>query len=229
MLSLEYCRRMKSIILVHGAWHGSWCWELVESRMSEDGFNVSSVDLPFTGLHDDAAFLSNVLDDADGEVILVGHSYGGMVISNAAEGKNNVSHLVYLCAILIEEGMSMGASSDTSQESKIKIEVDENLLSTVKRDAVIPAFYKDVDLQIAQDAINLLRPFPIDSGNVGVGEAWREHPTTYVLCRKDDAITPQTQREMSALADTVVEWDCGHSPFFSDPDLVGDLLGRLAK
>ena len=197
--------------------------------MSEDGFNVSSVDLPFTGLHDDAAFLSNVLDDADGEVILVGHSYGGMVISNAAEGKNNVSHLVYLCAILLEEGMSMGASSDTSQESKIKIEVDENLLSTVKRDAVIPAFYKDVDLQIAQDAINLLRPFPIDSVNVGVGEAWRDHPTTYVLCRNDEAITPQTQREMSALADTVVEWDCGHSPFFSDPDLVCDLLGRLAK
>ena len=197
--------------------------------MSEDGFNVSSVDLPFTGLHDDAAFLSNVLDDADGEVILVGHSYGGMVISNAAEGKNNVSHLVYLCAILLEEGMSMGASSDTSQESKIKIEVDENLLSTVKRDAVISAFYKDVDLQIAQDAINLLRPFPIDSVNVGVGEAWRDHPTTYVLCRNDEAINPQTQREMSALADTVVEWDCGHSPFFSDPDLVCDLLGRLAK
>lgn len=197
--------------------------------MSEDGFNVSSVDLPFTGLHDDAAFLSNVLDDADGEVILVGHSYGGMVISNAAEGKNNVSHLVYLCAILLEEGMSMGASSDTSQESKIKIEVDENLLSTVKRDAVISAFYKDVDLQIAQDAINLLRPFPIDSVNVGVGEAWRDHPTTYVLCRNDEAINPQTQREMSALADTVVEWDCGHSPFFSDPDLVCDLLDRLAK
>ena len=197
--------------------------------MSGNGFNVSSVDLPFTGLHDDAAFLSKVLDDADGEVILVGHSYGGMVISNAAEGKNNVSHLVYLCAILLEEGMSMGASSDTSQESKIKIEVDENLLSTVKRDAVISAFYKDVDLQIAQDAINLLRPFPIDSVNVGVGEAWRDHPTTYVLCRNDEAINPQTQREMSALADTVVEWDCGHSPFFSDPDLVCDLLGRLAK
>ena len=197
--------------------------------MSEDGFNVSSVDLPFTGLHDDAAFLSNVLDDADGEVILVGHSYGGMVISNAAEGKNNVSHLVYLCAILLEEGMSMGASSDTSQESKIKIEVDENLLSTVKRDAVISAFYKDVDPQIARDAINLLRPFPIDSVNVGVGEAWRDHPTTYVLCRNDEAINPQTQRKMSALADTVVEWDCGHSPFFSDPDLVCDLLGRLAK
>ena len=229
MLSLEYCRRMKSIILVHGAWHGSWCWELVESRMSGNGFNVSSVDLPFTGLHDDAAFLSNVLDDTDGEVILVGHSYGGMVISNAAEGKNNVSHLVYLCAILLEDGMNMGAPSDPSQESKIKIGVDENLLSTVKPDAVIPAFYKDVDPQIARDAINLLRPFPIDSVNVGVGEAWREHPTTYVLCRNDDAINPQTQREMSALADTVVEWDCGHSPFFSHPDLVCDFLSQLAK
>ena len=229
MLSLEYCRRMKSIILVHGAWHGSWCWELVESRMGEDGFNVSSVDLPFTGLDDDAAFLSNILDSVDGEIVLLGHSYGGMVISKAAEGKKEVSHLVYLCAILLEEGMSMGASSDTSQESKIKIEVDENLLSTVKRDAVIPAFYKDVDLQIAQDAINLLRPFPIDSVNVGVGEAWRDHPTTYVLCRNDEAINPQTQRKMSALADTVVEWDCGHSPFFSDPDLVCDLLDRLAK
>jgi len=213
---------------VHGAWHGSWCWKFVESRMIKDGFKVSTVDLPFTGLDDDAAFLSNILESADGEIVLLGHSYGGMVISKAAEGRDNISHLVYLCAILLEEGASMGGSPSSSQESKIKIEVDENLSSTVKRDAVIPAFYGDVDLQLAQDSLDRLRPFPIHSVNIGIGEAWRDHPTTYVVCKDDAAIPPDVQREMSELADRVLEWDCSHSPFFSNPDLVCELLRELA-
>tara|TARA_Y100001970_G_scaffold36299_1_gene44836 strand:+ start:895 stop:1584 length:690 start_codon:yes stop_codon:yes gene_type:complete len=227
MVSLEYSQRMKSIILVHGAWHGSWCWEFVESRMIKDGYKVLSVDLPFTGLDDDAAFLSNILESMEGEVVLLGHSYGGMVISKAAEGRGNISHLVYLCAILLEEGATMGGSTDSSQESKIKIDVDENLISIVKRDAVIPAFYEDVDLQIAQDSLDLLRPFPIHSVNMGIGEAWRDHPTTYVVCKGDAAIPPDTQRNMSMLADRVLEWDCGHSPFFSDPSLICELLREL--
>ena len=69
--------------------------------MIQDGYKVSTVDLPFTGLDDDAAFLSNILESADGEVVLLGHSYGGMVISKAAEGRENISHLVYLCACLL--------------------------------------------------------------------------------------------------------------------------------
>ena len=196
--------------------------------MIQDGYKVSTVDLPFTGLDDDAAFLSNILERADGEIVLLGHSYGGMVISKAAEGRENISHLVYLCAILLEEGASMGGPSDSSQESKIKIEVDENLSSTVRGDAVIPAFYGDVDLQLAQDSLDRLRPFPIHSVNIGMGEAWRDHPTTYVVCKDDAAIPPGIQREMSELADRVLEWDCGHSPFFSDPDLVCELLQELA-
>ena len=228
MVSLNYCQRMKSIILVHGAWHGSWCWEFVESRMVKDWYKVLSVDLPFTGLDDDAAFLSNILDSVDGEIVLLGHSYGGMVISKAAVGRYNISHLVYLCAILLKEGDSMGGSSESSQESKIKIEVDENLSSIVKRDAVIPAFYEDVDLQLAQDALGRLRPFPIHSVNTGIGEAWRDHPTTYVVCKDDAAIPPDVQRRMSGLADRVLEWDCGHSPFLSNPELVCGLLQELA-
>ena len=220
---------MKSIILVHGAWHGSWCWELVESRMANEGFKISSVNLPFTGFNDDAAFLSNVIEEAGGEVVLLGHSYGGMVMSKAAEGKENVCHLIYLCAILLEHGQSMGRSTHSPEESKIKIEVDENLLSVVQREAVIPAFYEGVDPKLAEAAIDRLRPFPIDAVNVGVGEAWREIPTTYVVCKGDAAIPPHSQYEMSALADRVVEWNCGHSPFFSNPDLVCDLLREIAE
>ena len=196
--------------------------------MIQDGYKISTVDLPFTGLDDDAAFLSNILERADDEIVLLGHSYGGMVISKAAEGRENISHLVYLCAILLEEGKSMGGSPGSSQESKIKIEVDENLSSTVRGDAVIPAFYGDVDLQLAQDSLDRLRPFPIHSVNIGIGEAWRDHPTTYVVCKDDAAIPPDVQRRMSGLADRVLEWDCGHSPFLSNPELVCGLLQELA-
>ena len=83
--------------------------------------------------------------------------------------------------------------------------------------------------EIAEESITKLRSFPIGSVSSGVGEAWKEKETTYVICKNDSAIHPDRQREMSALADSVIEWDCAHSPFFSDPDLVCDLLVNLAN
>ena len=215
---------MKSILLVHGAWHGAWCWNLVEKELKNKGVDVRSLDLPFTGVKDDIASVSNALKDIDNEVILLGHSYGGIVISSAAEAKENVDQLIYLSAILLEPGESMQLDG-----SKIQIDVDANLISEVKKSSAIPAFYGDVDPKLAKASMELLRPFPIVSGSQGIGEAWREKYSTYIVCQEDKAIPPELQYVMAKKADRIIEWQCGHSPFLSKPKLVIELLLNLAS
>ena len=215
---------MKSILLVHGAWHGAWCWNLVEKELKNKGVDARSLNLPFTGVYDDIASVSNALKDIDNQVILLGHSYGGIVISSAAEAKDNVDQLIYLSAILLEPGESMQLDG-----SKIQIDVDENLMSEVKESSAIPAFYGDVDPKLAKASIELLRPFPIVSGSQGIGEAWREKHSTYIVCQEDKAIPPELQYVMAKKADRIIEWQCGHSPFLSKPKLVIDLLLNLAS
>jgi len=214
---------MKSVMLVHGAWHGSWCWEMVERGLNDIGIETCSINLPFTGVEDDVASVEKAIAEAEKKVVLVGHSYGGIVISKAAEAKKKVEHLVYVCAILLKSGESMKLDG-----SKIKVEVDESLLSVVKPEAIVPAFYEDVDLELAKSSIKMLRPFPIVAGSKGLGEAWREKPSTYIVCRNDAAIPPNIQNSMAQKASRILEWDCAHSPFFSNPELLITLLTELA-
>ncbi len=215
---------MKSIMLIHGAWHGSWCWDFVEKGLINEGVETHSINLPFTGVEDDIASVSNAIDEIDNQVILLGHSYGGIVISGAAEAKRNVDQLIYLSAILLKAGESMQLDG-----SKIQIDVDENLISSVKKSAAIQAFYADVDPNLAEASIELLRPFPIVAGSKGIGEAWREKHSTYIICREDEAIPPELQYDMAKKADKIIEWECGHSPFLSKPKLVIDFLLDLAS
>ena len=215
---------MKSIMLIHGAWHGSWCWDFVEKGLINEGVETHSINLPFTGVEDDIASVSNAIDEIDNQVILLGHSYGGIVISGAAEAKRNVDQLIYLSAILLKAGESMQLDG-----SKIQIDVDENLISSVKKNAAIQAFYADVDPNLAEASIELLRPFPIVAGSKGIGEAWREKHSTYIICREDEAIPPELQYDMAKKADKIIEWECGHSPFLSKPKLVIDFLLDLAS
>ena len=220
---------MKSVLLVHGAWHGSWCWDLIVPRLEVLGINVVTIDLPFNGFDNDVLAVSELIDSIEDDLIVLGHSYGGMVISEATQAKANVKQLIYLSAILLKEGENVNGDEEKSRPSKIRIEVDEDLNSIVKKDAIIPAFYEDVAVDIAEKYLGKLRNFPINSISNGRGEAWKEIETTYVVCEKDSAIDPERQREMAELADSILEWDCGHSPFFSNPDILCSLLFESAK
>ena len=89
-----------TVVLVHGAWHGPWCWEALTPYLDEAGIAHVEVDLPFTGHDDDVAATGAVLDAIAGRKVLVGHSYGGLVISGAGAGRSDLSHLVYVCAFI---------------------------------------------------------------------------------------------------------------------------------
>jgi len=117
------------VVLVHGAWHGAWCWERVVPLLAERGLQATCIDLPGHGadsgslgdLHADAAAVRAVLDAAPGPVVLVGHSYGGAVITEAAAGCRALADLVYLAAFMIDDsesvvGVSAGPASAATAE-----------------------------------------------------------------------------------------------------------------
>ncbi len=219
---------MKSVILVHGAWHGSWCWAKVQRLLSDAGIPSLAVELPFTGFNDDVKEVEEAITNVGAPSVLLGHSYGGKVISKAAERRTEITDLIYLCAFLLREDEPFAGSGQQPHPSSIKLEVAEDLSCTVRSDAIVPAFYADVDHETADRASSMLRPLPISSFDPGKGEAWNGITTTYVVCTDDAAIHPERQRQMAALADHVIEWESGHSPFFSDPELIANLLSDYA-
>src|SRR5581483_10355186 len=116
-----------TIVLVHGAWHGSWCWERVTPLLEKHGLAVRAVDLPSVGakagantdLSADAAAVETVLDTLGGPVVLCGHSYGGMVISRVRP--RGIAHLVYVCAFVPLEGQSLITAGSGRPASWIQI------------------------------------------------------------------------------------------------------------
>jgi alpha-beta hydrolase superfamily lysophospholipase len=109
--SMRAMAQRSTVVLVHGAWHGAWCWDEVVSRLSADGLRVVTVELPSVtsggDLYDDARAVRQVLDDTPGDQVLVGHSYGGIVVTEAAAGADGVRHLVYLTAFMLDEGQAL--------------------------------------------------------------------------------------------------------------------------
>ncbi|WP_115789771.1 alpha/beta hydrolase [Arthrobacter silvisoli] len=219
---------MTTIILVHGAWHTSWCWESVRSELS--GFEVRTVDLPSVGavpagLQEDAAVLRKAVQDVDGPVVVVAHSYGGAVASEALAGLENVKHIGYLCAFALDAGESLlGAVGGVAPEWW-NIKGDGWI--TVTDPASV--FYNGVPAEVTGEALKNLRPQSEAAFTEELsGAAWQEIPTTYIVCSQDQAIPPFAQRQMAArTGGTVREIDTSHSPFLSHPAVVAGLVREM--
>ena len=232
----------RTVVLVHGAWHGAWCWEQVLPLLDAAGVPVVAVDLPTVShpsatLHDDAAYVRGALDSINGEVVLVGHSYGGVVISEAGVHPS-VAHLVYLAAFALDVGESAQQNALLGGEDAgalgAAIEVAElptgEAVLTITPDGAVAAFYHDCPPEIANGAAERLRPQPLGSLRDTVdAAAWREKPATYVVCTDDRAVPVALQRSAAARIATTIEWPTSHSPFASRPDLVAELLVDLSS
>jgi pimeloyl-ACP methyl ester carboxylesterase len=235
-----------TVVLVHGAWHGAWCWDRVVDGLAALGIDVVAIDLPGHGasteplgdLHGDAAAVRRVLDALDGPVVLCGHSYGGAVIGEAAAGHPNVRHLVFLAALVLDVGESAsqsvpvpagGAPGPESELSSAMRFSDDGATVTIEPVAGRRIFFHDctdvdIDWAIArlgpQPAITLQQP--------ATAAAWRDLPSTYVVCADDQSIPLWMQHAFAARATSSVAWPTSHSPFLSQPDLVVELLAELA-
>ncbi len=224
-----------TIVLVHGAWGGAWCWERVVPLLEERGVPSIAVELPSAGgdpleppgLADDVAAVIGALDAAGGRAIVCGHSYGGVVVTAAAAGRSDVAHLVYLCAFMPDIGESLLILTGGPAPWIQRLE-DGRTLPDIERLAT--SGYADCDEQTRDDAIARLRPHvtapfaePIASA------AWREIPSTYVVCTEDRSIPVELQRETFApRAGEAIEIAASHWPHLSQPELVAGILLRHA-
>lgn len=209
------------------------------------GVEVQAVDLPGHGadpgplldLAGDAAFVTGVLDGLAPGTVLVGHSYGGAVISEAGVHPN-VGHLVYLAAFALDAGESCAAAA-VDEAAKLDLTFEGTTLvdaivfgddgvTTIDPDLAPAVFYNRCSPEAAAWAVARLGPHSMTSlGQEASNGAWRQVPSTYAVCADDAGVHPELQRVMAARCGETVEWDTDHSPFLSTPDLVVDLLRGL--
>lgn len=227
---------MKPVVLVHGAWHGAWCWDRVTPLLDAAGVPWVAADLPSCaraeaqpGVADDVADVERLLDELEGDepAILIGHSRGGMVISEAG-AHERAGHLVYLCALLLEPDVDATAMLGATVLPNLRI--DEQGTSYVEPSAAGGLFFHDCDEADASWALGQLRSMSIGGASVDPPRrAYTTKSTTYVVCEADAALPADAQREMAKLATETVTWPTAHSPFVNRPDLVADLLIGLAR
>jgi pimeloyl-ACP methyl ester carboxylesterase len=217
-------------LLVHGAWHGGWAFDPLVRSLEAAGYTARTVDMPSAGstadLAADAAVVRDALAESSAPTVVVGHSYGGVVISEAAAGAGNVAGLVYLCAFMLDEGESLlGALQG---QIPPWIAVDE-AAGTSMPTTPVPIFYNDCSEEDAAAAAARLKPQSLAAfTSEQTAAAWKEMPSTYIICEQDMAIPPAAQEAMSARAGAVERMDASHSPFLSQPDATAALLQRAA-
>jgi pimeloyl-ACP methyl ester carboxylesterase len=221
-----YRSGMTTIVLVHGAFHGPWCFEPLIAELAGRGITCVAPELPLTNLADDAAAVHAALDACKGPVALLGHSYGGAVITVAGVHLA-VEQLVYLAAMAPDTGESANGG---------RVEIDEAFIAAIRPtkdgrisidpDRAVALFYPDADPNAAAAFAGRLRP-----GHVGGAEAivelaaWRVQPTTYIVCADDPIVVPSSQRALAArIGGDVLEMPGDHSPFLARPVELAELL-----
>ena len=227
-------RCMPTVVLVHGAWHSASCWSAVTPLLGDAGVEHVAVDLPFSGHDDDITALRDVLDQLDGRKILVGHSYGGLVISGAGAARTDLDHLLYLCAFMVEQGSTVfDALTQVPDLSESKlldaIVTHGDGTSSIDPDKAFAAFYHLCRPAAVEPSVGLLRPMDASSTLAPCqGAPWTTVASTYVICAQDQAIPVQGQRFMAANATSSVVFDTDHSPFLSMPTETVALIVDLA-
>jgi pimeloyl-ACP methyl ester carboxylesterase len=215
-----------TVVLVHGAWHGAWCWDEVVSRLGGDGLSLVAVDLPSVAsggdLYDDARAVRQVLDDTPGDKVVVGHSYGGIVITEAAAGADGVRHLLYLTAFMLDEGEALADIAGRTPP-EWQVSAPDGKTTTVTNAQHV--FFNTCAPEVADAAAARMRPHTTAAFVEPVRSvAWRDVPSTYVICDRDNAIPVPAQEAMSARAGTTHRLESDHAPFLTDPDAVADLI-----
>ena len=224
---------MAKVLLVHGAFHGAWCWDKLLPELVARELDAEAVELPFTSPADDVAEVAGAIDRlaSQGEpIIAVGHSFGGSVITAASGGDGGgqaASHLVYLTAVMQDPGEPLDLGETPGMEA---IRFTEEAVSIDPNIATV-AFYNRCKPEDAAWATAHLRPMPTATLTTRASSsvAWRSVPSTYVVCTDDQVISPAVQRAMATNAGASVEIDSDHSPFLCCPAELAGLLASIVS
>lgn len=221
---------MGRIVLVHGAWHGGWCWDAVAPALEAEGHGVRVSELHRGSLEGDVAAVQADVEALGGEVVACGHSYGGIVITGLRP--DGLRHLVYLAALIPdadESAFDLGQLGPAAPLNEA-IVFGPDGTCTVDPDRAADVFYGDCTEQDQRTAVGRLRPQSVSTLTATPPNvAWRDVPSTYVRCTLDRAIHPDLQELLARRVGAREDWPTSHSPFLSVPDRVVRLLSTLAS
>ena len=220
-----------TVVLVHGGFVDGSGWQGVYQQLRKDGYTVSVVQNPTLSLTGDADATRRVIDAQSEPVILVGHSYGGAVITEAGTDPN-VKALVYIAGFIPDAGESVQTLiADLPPETGAPILPPQDGFLLLDRAKFPQAFAGDVDGELAEFMADSQVPWGLDAASGTISEpAWRSKPSWYLVTTDDRMIPPPLQREMSTRAgSTVVETPGSHSIYVSQPRVVADLVERAAS
>jgi pimeloyl-ACP methyl ester carboxylesterase len=221
-----------NIVLVHGAWADGSCWSGVIERLQADGFQVRAPQFPLTSLADDIARLRQVLDFQEGPTIIVGHSYGGQIITALGEDAHNVIGLVYIAAFGLDEGESLGAllSQGPVTPALAHLFTDSRGFGWLSEEDFVNHFAADVDQKRARVMYAAQQPLASSAFTDVMGvPAWKSLPSWYLVAQNDEAIPPDAERQFAGrMGATTVEIPSSHVAMVSHPDEVADLVEKAA-
>ncbi|MGX1910188.1 alpha/beta fold hydrolase [Streptomyces phaeochromogenes] len=234
---------VKNIVLVHGGFVDGSGWQAVYRLLTRDGFNVSVVQNPAHSLEGDVAITHQVLDSQDGPSVLVGHSYGGAVITEAAAGNPNVKALVYVAAFVPDKGEQVGELLGKYPGSEIPDAVDPVPFPNqdgstgsdlyLKADKFRSAFAGDLPVPVTNIMHAAQRPFSASSlTDVTQDAAWHTIPSWGLVATSDKAIPPALQRfeyQRAHARGTVEVRGASHSVMISHPEAVTKLIERADR
>jgi pimeloyl-ACP methyl ester carboxylesterase len=238
---------MSTFVLIHGGWAGGWVWEKAVPILESAGHRVLTPDLP--GHSDDrtpvreitleryAERVLAVLDAATEPVVLVGHSSGGVVITQAAERRpERIALLVYLCAYLPDDGQSLFELGRTDAAGMILpnlVVSEDGATATIRSEVVREALFADCAEEDYERFGARVVPEPLAAVATPVQvtpERFGRVPRAYIVCRCDRAISPELQQRMytAVPCDTVVAMDTSHMPQYAAPETLAAHLSALA-
>jgi pimeloyl-ACP methyl ester carboxylesterase len=226
--------RNPSIVLVHGFWGGAAHWSKVIVELKQRGYDsLHAVENPLTSLADDAGRTQKMISQVDGPVLLVGHSYGGAVITQAGDLPNVVG-LVYVAAFAPEAGESVGQISEwraAEAAAAGNVAPDSDGYVWIKQDKFHESFCQDLPADEALVmAVTQKAPVGSTFGDTISDPAWKKKPTWYQVSTSDRMIHPDSERKMAERMKprATIELDASHASLASQPAAIVDLIVQAA-
>jgi pimeloyl-ACP methyl ester carboxylesterase len=215
-----------TIILVHGGWADGSSWGKVITILKNAGHRVIAVQLPLHNSADDIATVKRAIELTGGPVLLVGHSYGGFVITNAAYNNPNVTGLVYVAAFAPDEGESLGTFVTPAMLPPGILILDSAGMSYINPDMFHDAFAQDVNMTEADIMAIAQKPFNQSIFTEPSGPpAWKQLKTWYQVSDSDHMIPPDTQRMFAQRMNaTTISIDTSHASYVAHPDEIAQLI-----
>jgi pimeloyl-ACP methyl ester carboxylesterase len=215
-------------VLVHGAWADGSSWSSVIEQLQSEGLHVTAPQFPLTSLANDVARLRQVLDFQDGPTIVVGHSYGGQVMTALGTDAPNVVGLVYIAAFALDQGESLGTllSQGPPTPALAHLFTDKLGFGWLSEADFVEHFAGDVDPMKARVMYAVQQPLAGTAfTEVMATPAWKTLPSWYLVAANDEAIPPDAERQFAnRMGATIVEVPSSHLPMVSHPKEVVELI-----